>query len=57
MLKLSVTVWKGKFERYFGEEGATYVDLEKNLIRTAFKKDEFDDVVKKVLEVLKNNGK
>lgn len=55
--KLSVTVWKGKFERYFGEEGATYVDLEKNLIRTAFKKDEFDDVVKKVLEVLKNNGK
>lgn len=42
--KFSSTVWKGKYERYFSADGAAYVDTETNTIRTAFGKDEYDDV-------------
>lgn len=54
--KASITVWNGKFERYYGPNGAAYVDIEKNEIRTAFTGLEFDDPVKKFLEVLEKNG-
>ena len=51
--KASITVWNGKFERYYGTNGAVYVNLEKNEIRTAFSGLEFDEKIKKFLEVLK----
>lgn len=55
--KVSVTVWNGRFERYYTDQGVVYVDREKQSIRTAFGPDEFDDKVKKILEVLKQYGR
>lgn len=49
----SVTVWKGQYERYYSDQGVAYVDLKNNLIRTAFKPEEFSENVEKILEVLK----
>lgn len=45
--KISVTVWKGKYERYYSSEGVVYLDKETITVRTAFKKDEFDERTKK----------
>ena len=50
--KVSIGKWNGKFENYYAYEGATYVDMEKNLIRTAYKPDEFDKKILKIMEVL-----
>lgn len=55
--KASVTVWNGRFERYYSDQGVVYVDREKQAIRTAFGPEEFDDKVKKILEVLKRYGR
>ena len=41
------------FEIYVSEDGATYVNLEENTIRTAYKRDQFDEKMMKILEVLK----
>lgn len=54
--KISITKWQGKFENYYSEEGATFVDMENKQIRTSFKKEEFDDNVNKIMEVLNNHG-
>lgn len=55
--KVSVTVWNGRFERYYSDQGVVYVDREKQSIRTAFGPEEFDDKVKKILEALKQYGR
>ena len=55
--EISVSTWKGKFENYIGFVGASYINTETNTIRTAYNFDEFDDTVKKVLEVLKKYGR
>ena len=55
--KASVTVWNGRFERYYSDQGVTYVDREKQWIRTAVGPEEFDDKVKKILEALKRYGR
>lgn len=55
--KVSVTVWNGRFERYYSDQGVAYVDREKQMIRTAFRPEEFDDKVKNILEVLKQYGR
>lgn len=52
---VAVTKWNGRFVNYYGTNGAAFVDTENNNIRTAFRKDEFDDRVKKMREVLKEN--
>ncbi len=49
--KFSATGWHGKRERYYGRDGCAYVDVQENIIKTAYGKDEFDDTVKKALEV------
>lgn len=54
---VSITKWNGRFVNYYGPNGAVFLDVEKSNIRTAFRKEEFDDRVKKMREVLKNNGK
>lgn len=54
--KASITVWNGKFERYYGTNGAVYVDWEEKKIRTAFSGLEFDEKTLKVLEVLEKYG-
>lgn len=51
--KISLTRWNGMFEIYVSEDGATYVNLEENTIRTAYKRNQFDEKMMKILEVLK----
>lgn len=53
--KFSVTGWKGQREKYYGLEGVAYVDVKNNIIKTAYSKEQFDDVVKKALEVYTKN--
>lgn len=53
--KVSVTVWKGQYERYYGDTGTAYVDLANKLIRTAYKRAEYKGDVSKILEVMKEN--
>lgn len=53
----SVTVWKGRYERYYSADGAVYVDIWNNTIRTAFLKDEFSDSVQKSMEVIQKYGR
>ena len=54
--KLSATVWNGRYERYYAEAGAVYVDMLENKIRTAYSSLEFDDTTKAILEVLRKYG-
>lgn len=51
--RFSVTKWNGKYTNYFSDDGASYVDNEKRHIRTAFKKEQYDDATRKAMEVLK----
>ena len=50
--RVSVTVWNGRYERYFSNAGAAYVDNQQKIIRTAFPAEQYDDKVKAILEVL-----
>ena len=54
--KFSVTVWNGRFEKYYGENGVVYVNRMDNSIRTAFSSGEFDATTQKYMEVLKKYG-
>lgn len=55
--KISIITWNGRFEKYISEHGAAYVDHENKVIRTAFLRNEFDEKIKKILEVLKKYGR
>ena len=50
----STTKWKGKFTNYYSSEGAAFVDNEAQHIKTAFKKEQYDEKVTAAMEVLKN---
>lgn len=54
--KISVTVWNGRYERYYAADGISYVDLDNKMIRTAYSAEEFDEHVKDMMEVLKKHG-
>lgn len=54
--KISVTVWGGQYERYYGYDGAVYVNVQGHYIRTAYSKNEFQKEVLKIVEVLKKYG-
>lgn len=54
--KISVTVWNGQFERYYGENGAVYVNIKNHSIRTAYSQDEYDENIRALMEVIKENG-
>lgn len=54
---VSISRRNGRYENYYGETGVAYVDTLENLIRTAYKPDEFHGDVLDILEVLKKNGK
>lgn len=49
---LSITKWNGQFENYYSQNGAAFVNLTKNEIRTAFCLDEYDEKVKALMEVI-----
>ncbi|MGN0663694.1 MAG: phage minor head protein [Negativibacillus sp.] len=53
--KVSVTVWKGQYERYYACGGAVYVDLRQKLIRTAYPKGEFTEKLVELMEVLQSD--
>lgn len=54
--KMSATVWNGRFERYYSKNGETYVDTVEKEIRTAFSKQEFDEKMAGIMEVLEKYG-
>lgn len=54
--KASRTVWSGQYERYYSVEGVSFVNNEENLIRTAFRREQFNDEVNKIMEVLNKYG-
>ena len=54
--KISVTVWNGQFERYYGAEGSTYVNMIKKEIRTSYRCDEYDENTTALIEEMKKNG-
>lgn len=53
----SETVWNGQYERYYSEAGAAYIRVQDELIRTAFKRDEYSENILAALEVVKKYGK
>lgn len=52
---ISVTVWNGRFERYYSQNGVAYVDLLKKEIRTAYGKAEYDASTQALMEALEQN--
>ena len=54
--KISVSVWNGQFEQYYGTEGAAYVDVNKMHIRTAYSSAEYTANVNALIEEMKKNG-
>lgn len=54
---VSISRRNGRYENYYGEMGAAYVDTQENLIRTAYKSADFHGDVLDILEVLKKNGR
>ena len=55
--KFSETVWNGRFERYYSEKGAAYVNRNNLQIRTAYNSNQFSDKIKKAMEVFKKYGR
>lgn len=53
---ISVTVWNGRFERYYSQNGVAYIDLLKKEIRTAYGKAEYDASTQALMEALKQHG-
>ena len=49
----STTKWNGKFTNYYSDEGAAFVDNEAQHIKTAFKKEQYDEAATAAMEVLK----
>lgn len=46
--------WNGKVNCYYGKAGGTYVNVEEHLIRTSFKRAEFDDKTRLLRELIEN---
>ena len=55
--KFTLTRWEGEFTNYYGAEGATYVDNKNKQIKTAFKKEQYDEKLKAAMEVLRKYGR
>lgn len=49
---VTVTRNKGVWQNYYSAAGAAYVNMQSNLIRTAFTSAEYDDIARKMLEVV-----
>lgn len=54
---ISLTRWNGRFINYYGPNGATYLDMDNENIRTSFKKEQFDEATLKIREVAEKYGK
>ena len=54
---VSLTRWNGQFVNYYGENGAVYIDTKNKVVKTAFKKEEFDEKINNFMKVVLNDGK
>ncbi len=54
---VSLTRWNGRFVNFYGEQGAVYIDIKNKVIRTAFRKEEFDEKTKEFMKVVLNYGR
>ncbi len=54
--KLSVSVWNGKYERYYASDGAAYVDTHSGSIRTAYSRAEFDEKTEHMMREAEGHG-
>ena len=54
--KISVTVWGGRFERYYGVDGSAYVSILQKRIRTAYSSEEYTENMQSLIQEMKNNG-
>lgn len=54
--KLKMTVWQGKYENYYSDNGTTYIDTKNKIIRSSYSSVEYDERTKKIMEVI-NNGR
>lgn len=48
----TLTKWKGTFVNFISLEGAVYIDVVKKIIRTAYTKNQFDEITQKFIEEL-----
>lgn len=55
--RVSITRWNGKYENYYSEIGAAYVNLQGHYIRTAYSAEQFKGEAKKICEVIKKYAK
>ncbi|WP_342455777.1 phage minor capsid protein [Caloramator sp. Dgby_cultured_2] len=51
---ICISRWNGKRRLYFSQEGASYVDI-KGTLKTVYKREEYDEKIKKLMEVLSKN--
>ncbi len=54
--KISVTVWNGQFERYYGADGTAYVDTAKKEIRAAYSSAEYTENLNALIKEMESNG-
>lgn len=54
--KISVSVWGGRFERFYAADGVVYVDVGNRNIRTAYSKAQYDAATLAIMEVINKNG-
>ena len=55
--KIKITRWNGKYENYYSDSGAAFVDAAESKIRTAFSALEYDEKTRKMMEVLRRYAK
>lgn len=55
--RVSIMRQDGKYVNYYSDNGATYVDVADKTIRTSFKREQFDEKLLGMLEVLNRHGK
>lgn len=54
---ISITKWKGQYENYYSKDGAAYVNIEGQYIRTAYHSSQFDGDAKLIREVMDKHAK
>ena len=55
--RFSATRWRGQFENYYSDNGASYVNCKERKIRTSYRKNDFTESVIKALGVLDKYGR
>lgn len=51
---ISIWRWNGRYLCYFSSEGSAYIDVEEKLIRTAYKRNQFDENTLKFMKVVES---